>query len=74
MTSYADELFNLTGELQASNKELARATRYFYEEESKKRKKTSDNADDIDNDDEGTSVITKKRNISGIKIKFICLV
>ena len=27
--AYADELFNLTGELQASNKELARATRYF---------------------------------------------
>ena len=34
--SYADELFNLTGELQASNKELARATRYFYEDEPKK--------------------------------------
>ena len=35
--SYADELFNLTGELQASNKELARATRYFYEEETKNK-------------------------------------
>ena len=33
---YADELYNLTGELQASNKELARATRYFYEDEPKK--------------------------------------
>ena len=32
---YADELYNLTGELQASNKELARATRYFYDEEPK---------------------------------------
>ena len=32
---YADELYNLTGELEASNKELARATRYFYEEEPK---------------------------------------
>ena len=32
---YADELYNLTGELQASNKELARATRYFYQEEPK---------------------------------------
>ena len=28
-TAYADELFNLTGELQASNKEIARATKYF---------------------------------------------
>ena len=35
--AYADELFNLTGELQASNKELARATRYFYEDEPKKQ-------------------------------------
>ena len=35
--AYADELFNLTGELQASNKELARATRYFYEDEPKKK-------------------------------------
>ena len=35
--AYADELFNLTGELQASNKELARATRYFYQEEPKKK-------------------------------------
>ena len=33
---YADELYNLTGELQASNKELARATRYFYDEEPNK--------------------------------------
>ena len=31
--AYADELFNLTGELQASNKELAKATRYFYNED-----------------------------------------
>ena len=31
--AYADELFNLTGELQASNKELARATSYFYDDE-----------------------------------------
>ena len=30
--AYADELYNLTGELQASNKELARATRYFYDD------------------------------------------
>ncbi len=35
--AYADELFNLTGELQASNKELARATRYFYGNEEKKQ-------------------------------------
>ena len=35
--AYADELFNLTGELQASNKELARATRYFYDEEPKNK-------------------------------------
>ena len=35
--AYADELFNLTGELQASNKELARATRYFYQDEPKKK-------------------------------------
>ena len=35
--AYADELFNLTGELQASNKELARATRYFYDNEPKKQ-------------------------------------
>jgi len=35
--AYADELFNLTGELQASNKELARATRYFYGGEQKKQ-------------------------------------
>ncbi|MBL50521.1 MAG: hypothetical protein CMG57_01025 [Candidatus Marinimicrobia bacterium] len=35
--AYADELFNLTGELEASNKELARATRYFYQEEPKKK-------------------------------------
>ena len=35
--AYADELFNLTGELQASNKELARATRYFYDDEDKKQ-------------------------------------
>ena len=27
--AYADELFNLTGELKSSNKELARAARYF---------------------------------------------
>ena len=33
--AYADELFNLTGELQSSDKELARATRYFYEDEQK---------------------------------------
>ena len=30
--AFADELYNLTGELQASNRELARATKYFYEE------------------------------------------
>ena len=35
--AYADELFNLTGELQASNKELARATRYFYDNEPNKQ-------------------------------------
>jgi len=35
--AYADELFNLTGELQASNKELARATRYFYDNEPEKQ-------------------------------------
>ena len=33
--AYADELFTLTGELEASNKELARATRYFNEEKIK---------------------------------------
>ena len=33
--AYADELFTLTGELQSSNKELARATRYFNEEKIK---------------------------------------
>ena len=32
---YADELFTLTGELEASNKELARATRYFNENDVK---------------------------------------
>ena len=31
--SYADELFTLTGELESSNRELARATRYFNENE-----------------------------------------
>ena len=31
--AYADELFNLTGELQASNRELAKATQYFYQED-----------------------------------------
>ena len=36
-TKFADELFNLTGELEASNKELARATKYFYEEEEKQK-------------------------------------
>ena len=35
--AFADELFNLTGELQASNRELARATRFFYQEEPKKQ-------------------------------------
>ena len=40
--AYADELFNLTGELEASNKELARATRYFYQEEPKKAPVTFD--------------------------------
>ena len=35
--AFADELYNLTGELQASNRELARATKYFYEEETKKK-------------------------------------
>jgi len=35
--AYADELFNLTGELQASNRELARATRYYYKEDPQKR-------------------------------------
>ena len=33
--AYADELFTLTGELQSSNKELARATRYFNEQDVK---------------------------------------
>ena len=35
--AYADELYNLTGELQASNKELARATRYFYDDNTSKQ-------------------------------------
>ena len=35
--AYADELYNLTGELQASNKELARATQYFQVEDPKKK-------------------------------------
>jgi len=35
--AYADELFNLTVELQASNRELARATRYYYKEDPQKR-------------------------------------
>lgn len=33
--AYADELFNLTGELKSSNRELARATRYLYDEKPK---------------------------------------
>ena len=33
----ADELYSLTGQLEASNKELARATRYLYTDESKKK-------------------------------------
>ena len=35
--AYADELFNLTVELQASNRELARATRFYYKEDPQKR-------------------------------------
>ena len=35
--AYADELFNLTGELQSSNRDLARATRYLYDDSPKKR-------------------------------------
>jgi len=39
--AYADELFNLTGELQASNRELARATRYYYDDEDPQKKMVS---------------------------------
>jgi len=39
--AYADELFNLTGELQASNRELARATRYYYDDENPQKKMVS---------------------------------
>ena len=35
--AYADELFNLTGELKSSNRELARATRYLYDEKPKQQ-------------------------------------
>ena len=35
--AYADELFNLTGELKSSNRELARATRYLYDEKPKQK-------------------------------------
>ena len=35
--AYADELFNLTGELKSSNKELARAARYFQVDEPLKK-------------------------------------
>ena len=36
--AFADELYNLTGELQASNKELARATRYYYYDDKPKKR------------------------------------
>jgi len=35
--AYADELFNLTGELKSSNRELARATRYLQGEKPRKQ-------------------------------------
>ena len=37
MAAYADELYQLTGELEASNKEMAKATRYIYAEKPKKK-------------------------------------
>ena len=40
--AYADELFTLTGELQSSNKELARATRYFNEQDIKPKSVAND--------------------------------
>tara|TARA_Y100000817_G_scaffold76622_1_gene58961 strand:- start:859 stop:2499 length:1641 start_codon:yes stop_codon:yes gene_type:complete len=35
--AFADELFNLTGELKSSNRELARATRYLNDDKQKKQ-------------------------------------
>ena len=37
VAAYADELFHLSSELDASNKEMARATRYIYNEKPKKK-------------------------------------
>ena len=39
VAAYADELFQLTGELQASNKEMANATRYIYTDKFAKKTK-----------------------------------
>ena len=37
VAAYADELYQLTGQLEASNKEMAKATRYIYAEKPKKK-------------------------------------
>ena len=37
VAAYADELFHLSSELDASNKEMAKATRYIYNEKPKKK-------------------------------------
>ena len=49
--AYADELFTLTGELQSSNKELARATRYFNEQDIKPKSVSMDNKPFFTTDD-----------------------
>ena len=49
--AYADELFTLTGELQSSNKELARATRYFNEQDIKPKSVSVDNKPFFTTDD-----------------------
>ena len=49
--SYADELFTLTGELESSNRELARATRYFNENEVQPKLITTDSKPFFSTDD-----------------------
>ena len=49
--AYADELFTLTGELEASNKELARATRYFNENDVKPKLVSTDSKPYFTTDD-----------------------
>ena len=49
--AYADELFTLTGELQSSNKELARATRYFNEQDVKPKSVSMDSKPFFTTDD-----------------------